>query len=186
MHGMERKPNHIFDELLVIKCQENDQQAFALLWKRWQPRVLKWSFDFIKDSEVAMEIAQESWVSIYKGIGRLKDPALFRFWAYKIVQRRSADWIRKEQRKRAGLQEVSKQPIENEPPQTGEEEPDQIGQMLQVIKQLPDEHQRILKLFYLEKVPIKALAKMLDLPLGTVKSRLYYAREQLRKKLKTN
>ena len=185
MQGMERNPDHIFDELLVIKCQENDQQAFTLLWKRWQPRVLKWSFDFIKDSEVAMEIAQESWVSIYKGINRLQDPKLFRFWAYKIVQRRSADWIRKEQRKRASLQEVSHQPVENEQQKPLDPEQDQVGQMLMGIKQLPDEHQRILKLFYLEKMPIKALAKLLDLPLGTVKSRLYYAREQLRKKLKT-
>jgi len=181
---MNRKSDHIFDELLVIKCQDKDQQAFALLWKRWQPRVLKWSFDFIKDSDLAVEIAQESWVSIYKSIGRLKDPALFRFWAYKIVQRRSADMIRKEQRKRASIQEVSRQPVESQEPVSLDEEEDQIGEMLQAIHQLPAEHQNILKLFYLEKVPIKALAKMLALPEGTVKSRLYYAREQLRKKLK--
>ena len=181
---MNRKSDHIFDELLVIKCQDNDQQAFALLWKRWQPRVLKWSFDFIKDADLAVEIAQESWVSIFKGINRLKDPALFCFWAYKIVQRRSADMIRKEQRKRAGMQAVKHQSVESQEPVSLDEEEDQVGKMLQAIRLLPIEHQNILKLFYLEKVPIKALAKMLDLPIGTVKSRLYYAREQLRKQLK--
>ncbi len=182
---MERKPDHIFDELLVMKCQENDQQAFTLLWKRWQPSVLRWSVDFTKDSEVAREIAQESWVSIYKGIGRLKDPTLFRFWAYKIVQRRSADWIRREQRKRKGIDEAGRDTPMSEAPEPLVAAQDLVGEMLLAIKQLPAEHQRILKLFYLEKMPIKALAQLMDLPLGTVKSRLYYAREQLRKKLKT-
>ena len=142
------------------------------------------SNDFIKDTDLAVEIAQESWVSIYKSIGKLKDPALFRFWAYKIVQRRSADWIRKEQRKRASLEEVTRQPVETQEPEAMKEGEDRVAQMLAAIKQLPEEHQQILKLFYLEKVPIKALASMLSLPQGTVKSRLYYAREQLRKQLK--
>lgn len=179
---MERNSDQIFDELLVIKCQDKDQKAYALLWKRWQPRILKWSFGFINDADIAKEIAQESWVSIHKGISKLKDPALFRFWAYKIVQRRSADWIRKEQRKRSSMEEVRYEVVESEESTT--ESVDPVDTMLVAIKTLPDEHQRILRLFYLEKVPVKMLSQMLKLPEGTVKSRLYYAREQLKKKLK--
>ncbi|MCE7996598.1 MAG: RNA polymerase sigma factor [Roseivirga sp.] len=179
---MERNSDQIFDELLVMKCQDQDQKAYALLWKRWQPRILKWSFSFINDADIAKEIAQESWVSIHKGIGKLRDPALFRFWAYKIVQRRSADWIRKEQRKRSSMEEVRHEtPVSEE---ETKETVDPVDTMLASIKTLPEEHQRILRLFYLEKVPVKALAKMLKLPEGTIKSRLYYAREQLKKKLK--
>lgn len=179
---MERNSDQIFDELLVIKCQDHDQKAYALLWKRWQPRILKWSFDFIKDADLAKEIAQESWVSIHKGINKLRDPALFRFWAYKIVQRRSADWIRKEQRKRSSLEEVRHDvPVSEE---ASPESVDPVDTMLAAIKTLPGEHQRILRLFYLEKVPVRLLSGMLALPEGTVKSRLYYAREQLKKKLK--
>lgn len=184
---MKRSSDHIFDELLVIRCQDKDQQAYALLWKRWQPRILKWSFDFIKDSDLAVEIAQESWVSIYKGIGKLKDPSLFRFWAYKIVQRRSADLIRKEQRNRASLEQVKTEAkVAAETSESSADKQDEVELMLEAIKTLPDEHQRILRLFYLEKLPVKVLAQALELPIGTVKSRLFYAREQLKKKLKAH
>ncbi len=179
---MERNSDQIFDELLVIKCQDQDQKAYALLWKRWQPRILKWSFDFINDADVAREVAQESWVSIHKGINKLKDPSLFRFWAYKIVQRRSADWIRKEQRKRSSIEEVRHEVVTSE--EDADDAVDPVDSMLAAIKTLPEEHQRILRLFYLEKVPVRLLSTMLGLPEGTVKSRLYYAREQLKKKLK--
>ena len=149
---MKRSSEHIFDELLIIRCQDQDQQAYALLWKRWQPRILKWSFDFIKDSDLAMEIAQESWLSIYKGIGKLNDPSLFRFWAYKIVQRRSADLIRKEQRKRASQEQAVRENAHETTSAVAEtESTDAVELMLQAIKALPSEHQRILRLFYLEK-----------------------------------
>lgn len=182
---MQRKPDHIFDELLVIRCQDKDQKAYALLWKRWQPKILRWSFGFINDRDVAQEIAQESWVSIHNGIRKLKDPSLFRFWAYKIVQRRSADWIRKEQRKRAGLEEV-RNGHQSDVAEAALEEDDPVEKMLQAIKELPGDHHHMLRLYYLEKLPVKAIAHMLKLPQGTVKSRLYYAREQLKKKLKAN
>lgn len=179
---MERNSDQIFDELLVIKCQDQDQKAYDLLWKRWQPRILKWSFGFINDPDVAREIAQESWVSIHKGISKLKDPALFRFWVYKIVQRRSADWIRREQRKRKSIEEVRHEAVVVEEDATSTTDP--VDNMLLAIKALPEGHQQILRLFYLEKVPVKVLSRMLKLPQGTVKSRLYYAREQLKKQLK--
>lgn len=183
---MKRQPEHIFDELLVLRCQEHDQKAFALLWNRWQPRILKWSFDLIGDHELADEVAQESWVSIYKGMEKLKDPALFRFWAYRIVQRRSADWIRKEQRKRASLAEVEHDGPPIAASDMADNSEDTVSTMLKAIKELPEGHQQMLRLFYMEKMPVKLLAKTLGLPEGTVKSRLYYAREQLKKKLKEN
>ncbi len=103
---MGRSSDQIFNELLIIRCQERDQEAIGLLWKRWQPRVLKWAFDFLNDQDQAYEIAQESWISIFKSIHKLKDPALFRFWAYRIVQRRAADAIKKLQRDRVVVEET--------------------------------------------------------------------------------
>lgn len=178
---MERSSDQIFDELLIIRCQQKDREAIGLLWKRWQPRLLKWSFDFLKDQDQAYEVAQESWLSIFKGIHKLRDPALFRFWAYRIVQRRSADHIRTKQRERTinealsnGAPEVSGMADQRE---------DNIELMLSAIKALPELQQQMLRLFYLEKQPVKAIANMLELPEGTVKSRLFYARKELKNKL---
>ena len=182
---MKRSSEQIFDELLVLRCQEGDQEAVGLLWKRWQPRVLRWSFDFLHDQEQAYEVAQESWLSIFDGITKLKDPALFRFWAYRIVQRRSADQIRRLQKERKLGEDLEK---ETEPVRQQDFElksaPDEVALMLQAIKELPAQHQQILKLHYLEKHSVKVIALLIELPEGTVKSRLFYARKYLKEKLK--
>ncbi|WP_420387423.1 RNA polymerase sigma factor [Roseivirga sp.] len=178
---MKRDSDQIFDELLVIRCREKDEEAIGLLWNRWQPRILKWSYDFLKDQELAGEIAQESWISIFKGIGQLKDPALFRFWAYRIVQRRSADYIRQQQKEREVNQELQKELKEED--ESGTANHDRIEQMLRSIRALPEMQQQILRLFYMEKYSVREISVMMELPEGTVKSRLFHARQLLKQKL---
>lgn len=177
---MKRSADQVFDELLILKCQANDQTAIGLLWKRWQPKILHWSYGFLKNQNQADEVAQESWVSIIKGINKLKDPALFRFWVYKIVQRRAADWIRKEQRQRTSQHQFE---IEKVDAIEGGAD-DKVEEMLKVIQGMSQQHQQVLRLFYLEKTPIKIIAKLLGKPEGTIKSGLHHARAQLKIKLK--
>ena len=179
---MGRSSDQIFNELLIIRCQERDQEAIGLLWKRWQPRVLKWAFDFLNDQDQAYDIAQESWISIFKSIHKLKDPALFRFWAYRIVQRRAADAIKKLQRDKVVVEEASHDSMISGSEDTDKE--DRIQHMLTVISSLADMQQEMLRLFYLEKHSVKVIANYLELPEGTVKSRLFYARKELKEKLK--
>lgn len=176
---MKRDSEQIFDELLIIRCQERDEEAVSLLWKRWQPRILKWSFDFLKDQDLADEIAQESWISIFKGISKLKDPALFRSWAYRIVQRRSMDYFRLKQKEQSLVKEMGKEQIELDT----EPITDQVEVMLRTIKELPEMQQQMLRLFYLEKYSVKGIAKLMELPEGTIKSRLFHARQLLKNKL---
>lgn len=179
---MGRSSDQIFDELLVIRCQQQDREAVGLLWKRWQPKVLKWSFSFLNNQDEAYEIAQESWISIFKSIHRLSDPAMFRFWAYRIVQRRSADFIKSQQRARQAAKEsAADNPVTTQA--EGDKE-DNVSVMLKAIKELPVLHQEMLRLFYLEKFSVKMISQFLELPEGTVKSRLFYARKELKNKLK--
>ncbi len=178
---MKRESEQIFDELLIIRCKENDEEAVKLLWKRWHPRILKWSFNFLGDTDMADEIAQESWISIFRGLNQLNDPALFRFWAYRIVQRRSMDHFRQQKKERLMTEELK---LENVTESEDIQSPDKLEFMLKAIMELPRMQQEILRLFYLEKYPVKMIAKMIELPEGTVKSRLFNARQLLKKKLK--
>ncbi|HEY9117282.1 MAG TPA: RNA polymerase sigma factor [Roseivirga sp.] len=179
---MKRDSDQIFDELLVIRCKENDEAAVALLWKRWQPRILKWSYHFIQDADMADEIAQESWISIFRGIQQLNDPGLFRFWAYRIVQRRSMDYFRQQKKDLKMAEELKIESLQIEVESDGKT--DRVETMLKAIKELPQMQQEMLRLFYLEKFPVKAISKMMELPEGTVKSRLFHARQLLKNKLK--
>ena len=130
---------------------------------------------------MAHEIAQESWISIFKGIDKLRDPALFRFWAYRIVQRRSADYIRALQKEREATNVLKN---EYDDVEEDSASPDSVEIMLRAIKELPPMQQEMLRLFYLEKYAIKDIARLINLPEGTVKSRLFHSRQLLKNKLK--
>lgn len=175
---MTKRSDQVFDELLLLQCQQGDQKAAGLLYKRWNPRVLKWSAELLRDDDLAQEIAQESWITIFKGLGSLKKLSLFRFWAYRIVYRRAMDYYRKQRRELELEREVE---LEFSGPDSQEgREVDRVELMLKAIQVLPLRQQQILRLFYLEQCSVKIIAGLIDLPEGTVKSRLFNARQQLK------
>ena len=73
------------DELLVLRCQEGDAEAFELLVGRWQRRLWRHAWRLTGDESTAWDAVQETWVGISRGISRLVDPAVFSAWAYRIV-----------------------------------------------------------------------------------------------------
>jgi len=176
---MNKSPDDILTELLVINCQGGDTKALNLLAKKWHPKLLRQAYHLTRDKEAALDVVQESWQGIIKGIKKLKDPAVFPAWAYRIVRYKSSDWIRKLQRNRK-LNEVEKNEIKEDEPESDDTE-DKLNILGRALKKLPNEQRVILDLFYLEKQSVKAISVILGLPAGTVKSRLFYAREHLKK-----
>lgn len=91
---MERTSEDIVDEWLVLRARAGESEAFGSLVRRWEGRVLRHAWRMTRDADGALEVAQESWLSILRGLGSLEDPRAFRGWALGIVSRRSADWVR--------------------------------------------------------------------------------------------
>lgn len=75
----------VYDELLVLRCQEGDQDALDELVARWQRRLFDHARRLTQQTDAAWDVVQEAWMAIVRGIGRLQDPASFRPWAYRIV-----------------------------------------------------------------------------------------------------
>ncbi|MBT8336902.1 MAG: RNA polymerase sigma factor, partial [Gemmatimonadetes bacterium] len=131
------------------------------------------------DAEAAKDATQESLVSISRGIHRLEDPASFPKWAYQIVVRRCADWQRKEIRWRSRHVTDSAAVIEN----TRSSQPDYSADtevVRRAIALLEPELRSVVRLFYFESFRLKEIAELLEVPVGTIKSRLYYARKKLK------
>lgn len=103
---MEKLTEHIIDEWLVLKCQAGDEKAFSLLVKRWHPKLIMQANRHTQNIEAARDIAHESWHAFIRGLNNLHDPAAFRVWIYRIVSRRSVDWIRKVTRERKVLSSI--------------------------------------------------------------------------------
>lgn len=178
---MTASPDHVYDELLVLRCQDGDRDALDELVGRWQKRLFEHARRLIHHHDAAWDAVQESWVAIVRGIGRLEDPASFRHWAYRIVTYKCTDWIRRQQRQRRLSEEVSRERGSSEaapPDETdGNEEIEHLRRALQA---LPGDRQAILSFHYLEGLAIAEIAKILAIPEGTVKSRLYHARLHLK------
>jgi len=169
----------VFTELLVMQSQKGNTKAFELLVKRWNKRLISFAYKYLKDIDQAKDIAQDSWISIHKGLNRLSDPTKFNTWAFRITYNKIMDEFRK---KNEFISDEGLEVAENTELETIETE--RWSSVAEIIKKLSPAHKSILKLFYLEQQSIKKISSILALPEGTVKSRIFYARELLKKKYK--
>ena len=96
---MRKSRSQIYDELLVIKCQPGEKDAFDELVERWQKRLWHYACRITGSESAAWDIVQETWFAIVKGLSKLKDTAVFPQWAFRIVNNKCTDWLRKQQRR---------------------------------------------------------------------------------------
>ena len=179
---MMSKPSGILDSYLVLDYQAGNKKALGLLVKRWHSKFCRQAFWYTKNTDVAQDIAQESWRIIINKIGNLKDVDAFRSWALSIVTRKAIDWTRKQKRKKE-RDRLYARSVERHDSNNNIKE-DQLKDVMQMINDLPEQQQIVLRLFYLESSSLDEISKILNISKGTVKSRLFYAREQLKKTLK--
>lgn len=181
---MKRTAESILDELLVIRAQAGDRASLESLVKRHHSRLLKLAYMRVANTDAALEIVQESWVSVVKGLGRLKDPARFAAWVDQMVRHKSVDWLRRHQKHQRHATTVDPQTslISNKE-STAEDicsREEHLQSMRRALRSLPDSQRRLLSLFYLDGYSVKEIASLLNIAVGTVKSRLFNARAALR------
>lgn len=182
---MQRSPEDIEDELLVLRCQGGATEAFGVLVTRWQPRLLRLATRLTASRDAGSDLVQDAWLVIARGLHRLDDPARFRTWVYRIVANKCADWIRRRAVRRDAvpeLQRVATARNDDSGPSISKEA-DEIIRLRAALRRLPDELRAILSLHYLEGLSVLEVAAVFDVPPGTVKSRLFSARAQLRNAL---
>lgn len=172
---MIRSTERIYDEYLVISAQSGDRVALDRLIKRWQPRFLRHAGRLLGDGESARDPVQEAWVDILRGLNSLADPAAFPAWAFRIVSRRA--------RRPAGVAAQTQDPEALETlPASDDVNWDDFSDaaLTQAMSLLPGPQRAALALFYLEDMSVAEIAVALDVPPGTVKTRLMHARMKLR------
>lgn len=170
-------PSKIFDGLLVLQYRAGSKKALSLLASKYHTKLCRHSFCYTLDIEVSKDIVQDCWKIIINKIDSLKDPNLFGSWAFRIVTRKSLDLVSKKKRELQKLRE-SFVMASNDAIETDIEEP--IKKLRHAILTLSIEQQMVLRLFYIENYALKEIAEILEISIGTVKSRLFHAREKLK------
>ncbi len=172
----------VFDEYLAASARAGSRIALGQLATRIQPRLLGHACRLTGDVEAARDVVQESWIEIVRGLPRLDDASAFPAWAFRIVSRRCARWVRRQQRSRRLDAAYAAEPAETTTRDGGERASD-AARLARAIASLPPDQGAAIALFYLEDLSVAEIAVALDAPSGTVKTRLMHAREKLRRTL---
>jgi len=167
-------------ELLVIDAKQGDKTAFTQLCQHFHPSLLRYSYKLCQDVQLSHDAVQNSWIKITKSIVKIEDPRAFRSWLYQSVRWQTIDLIRKHQRDKQRLSEIDVDELSTE------EDKNNNGPLLTHIAELSDIDKQAIHLFYLDEMSIEEISIVLEVPSGTVKSRLYRARQMLKNKLRRN
>jgi len=174
---MARDKERILDAYLVASARLGDREALGILVRRWNGKLLAHAWRLLRDQDGAKDAVQESWAEMLRGLSRLRDDGAFAAWAYRIVSRRCARHIRRMRGERQLVDEMAASPLEEcvaEPTSVD------VEAVQRAINKLPREQQAAVALFYGEDMSVAEVAVALDVPAGTVKTRLMHARRKLR------
>lgn len=177
---MAQSTKRIIGKYLVTFARMGDTAAQEQLVIRYQKKFLGHAYRLTGDVEIAKDAVQDGWIDILRGLPSLQDDGAFLAWAFRIITRKCSRHIAGLQKSRVILKAVSEEP---QPDHMGGEEIEQAadrGPLHEALTRLPAEHRGAVALFYLEEMSIAEVAVALDIPAGTVKSRLMNARNKLR------
>lgn len=163
-------------ELLVIDMQLGCQQAFNQLCQHFHPSLLRFAFKICANEELALDAVQNAWLKMFSAIKTLNDPRAFKSWIYRAVRWQSLDLLRKKANDKLDFTDQSLTLVDNNQPD------DEPSSLLALIELLPSIDRQALYLFYLEQMTLAEISVVIDVPIGTVKSRLNRARKQLKEK----
>ncbi len=165
------------DDLLVLQCQQGDVAGFDRLVRRWQQPLLNYAYRLTGDRAAAQDAVQETWMVVIRALVTLKDVTRFRPWLFRVASHKCQDhWRRSQSRAQFAetLQQQSEAVATAGPPGATRADVDAA------FRRLPPESRMVLALMYLQDFSVGEIAEVLSLPEGTVKSRLFHARKQLR------
>ncbi len=163
----------IYTELLVIRCQQGEKEAFELLVQLWQKPLLVFALRYLDLEIEAMDVVQETWMSVIKGLNKLQNPSLFVSWLFRVLTNKCIDRIRKKQVEESLLKNAN---IKLESSEISTEN----DSLSRAVQGLSEEHKTLIILRFGQGLQVGQIAAILNIAEGTVKSRLHRALARLR------
>ena len=167
------------DPILVLRAQEGDRDALDALLRLCQAPLHRYIASLLADSTAADDVLQETLFRIARKLRWLSDPVLFRAWAFRVASREAQRQLGK-RRLFQPLDEVKDEPA-GEPQALTRAE---LASLRSAVAEISPASRSVVSLHYFEEMPLAEIADALEIPLGTVKSRLGYGLRQLRGSLR--
>ncbi len=168
----------IYERVLVVRAQAGDESAFAELVARYDARLAYFLRKLVRDR--ADDVLQDVWLDVFRHLPRLADPQAFRAWIYRIARDRAFGLLRKSHLDPEPLGETD---VPDESTGDNGFDAGDAARIHAALDLLPPEQREVLVLRFIESMSYEAIARVTGQPLGTVRSRLHYAKRALRTNL---
>ncbi len=181
------------DQLLVERVQKGDKRAFDLLIQKYQHRIISLVSRYVSDSSEAQDVAQEAFIKAYRAIGRFRGDSAFYTWLYRIAINTAKNWIVAKNRRPpahdidavdAEQYGMSSRLKETSTPENELLREEIERTVYETIAELPEDLRTAIMLREMDGMSYEEIATTMECPIGTVRSRIFRAREAIDEKLK--
>jgi RNA polymerase sigma-70 factor, ECF subfamily len=178
------------DHRLIAECLQGDTAAFGVLVRRYQERLYNTVYRLVGNAEDSYDVVQESFLSAYQSLDSFKGDSLFFTWLYRIAVN-TAISLKRKQRAVVSIDAGRNGEPGIEPPDPSElsrpghalEQAEQGRRIQEALARLSPEHRAVLVMKDMEGQKYEIMAEVLEVPIGTIRSRLHRARLELRELL---
>lgn len=180
------------DQALVQRVQQGDKAAFDLLVVKYQHKIVHLVNRYVKDPSEAQDVAQDTFVKAYRALGDFRGDSAFYTWLYRIAINTAKNYLLSRSRRHFDyeIDVQDAEQVENAPQLKDIETPENLlmnEQIVAVIKSaienLPEEMRVAITLREFEGMSYEEIAEAMECPIGTVRSRIFRAREAIDQKL---
>jgi RNA polymerase sigma-70 factor (ECF subfamily) len=167
-------------EKIVNRCRDGERTAFEELFEMYQPR-LKYYVRRLDSGGISVDdTLQDIWLTVFRKIHELKDAQVFTVWLYRIARNKVYDEFRNKER-------FARLPEEDEIPVSDGAEPlfdtSDTEKLHAALNELKPYHREVLTLSFIEQMPYQSIAEVVGCSIGTVRSRIFYAKKSLREEM---
>lgn len=181
------------DEELVVRVQRGEKSAFDLLVRKYQHRIVKLVGRYVRNQDDALDVAQETFVKAYRALANFRGESAFYTWLYRIAINTAKNHLVALGRRprEVDLEGPDGEEANIDDLQQDDETPEKIllvdeirNTILRTIDSLPEDLRTAIVLREVEGLSYEEIAEAMDCPIGTVRSRIFRAREAIDSKLK--
>lgn len=163
--------------ILVVRFQRGDRTAFEAIVRTWEQRLFYYIRRLVPTEADAWELLQETWLRLFRSLSALRDPRTLPSFLYTTARNTTMSRLRRRSHEVRALTEGSHEECANDAIACF----DNAELVQHALDQLPFAQREVLALYFLEDLSLEEIASVLQVPLGTVKSRLHYAKVAIRK-----
>ena len=174
------------EQLPVAQARAGDAAAWEVLFRRYQLPLYVYIVELVRDEQTSLDLVQETFINAARHLGTLRDDGKFGSWLFGIAHQKCIQRWRKRAREEMLRDEFANALVEFETaPDDLLIRDEQEAEFMKLLNELPPPQRSVLLLHFVEDFSLEEIAGITGVSIGTVKSRLHYARKSLRKLLET-